>query len=182
MSRESRIRWLLGGLGVGCYALILALEIITESDEIELADVLVDALVLLLTVGCAVGLTLLAQRVHSQHEERMNLIRDLEVARAEGEAWRTKVETHLNGIRLEMERQFDQWGMTAAEKEVAMLILKGLSHKEVASLRGTSEATARQQAQSVYNKANLPGKAAFSAYFLEDLMVGDDGYAGLERV
>jgi DNA-binding NarL/FixJ family response regulator len=50
-----------------------------------------------------------------------------------------------------------------------MLILKGLSHKEVASLRGTSEATVRQQAQAIYHKSNLPGKTAFSAYFLEDV-------------
>jgi hypothetical protein len=28
----------------------------------------------------------------------------------------------------------------------------------------------RQQAQSIYRKARLPGKTAFSAYFLEDLL------------
>jgi hypothetical protein len=28
----------------------------------------------------------------------------------------------------------------------------------------------RQQAQSIYRKAGLPGKTAFSAYFLEDLL------------
>lgn len=164
-------------VGLGCYALVLTLEIVTDNDEIDALDILVDALVLLLTVGCAVFIMLLAQRVHSQHEERMALVRDLELARVEGEAWRAKVESHLNGIRLEMERQFDRWGMTAAEKEVAMLILKGLSHKEVGNLRGTSEATARQQAQAVYTKARLPGKAAFSAYFLEDLMVGSEDRA-----
>jgi DNA-binding CsgD family transcriptional regulator len=70
-----------------------------------------------------------------------------------------------------MEKQFEDWGMTAAEREIGMLILKGLSHKEVAGLRGTSEATVRQQAQSIYQKANLPGKTAFSAYFLEDLLM-----------
>ncbi len=68
--------------------------------------------------------------------------------------------------------------MTAAEQEIGMLILKGLSHKEVASLRGTTEATVRQQAQSIYQKSSLPGKTAFSAYFLEDLfapeMMADD--------
>jgi DNA-binding CsgD family transcriptional regulator len=59
--------------------------------------------------------------------------------------------------------------MTAAERDVGLLILKGLNHKEIAALRGTSEATVRQQAQSIYQKAELPGKTAFSAYFLEDL-------------
>ena len=50
-----------------------------------------------------------------------------------------------------------------------MLILKGLSHKEIVALRGTSEGTVSQQAQSIYFKSDLPGKTAFSAYFLEDL-------------
>ena len=37
----------------------------------------------------------------------------------------------------------------------------------------------RQQAQSIYYKANLPGKAAFSAYFLEDLMAPEEMGVGL---
>ena len=103
----------------------------------------------------------------------MALIRDLKVARAEGEAWRSRVQSNLHGIRVEMENQFREWGMTAAEREVGLLILKGLNHKEIAALRGTSEATVRQQAQAIYRKADLPGKTAFSAYFLEDLFASD---------
>jgi DNA-binding CsgD family transcriptional regulator len=61
--------------------------------------------------------------------------------------------------------------MTSAEREVGLLILKGLSHKEIAALRATTDATVRQQAQAIYRKAGLPGKTAFSAYFLEDLLV-----------
>jgi DNA-binding CsgD family transcriptional regulator len=72
-----------------------------------------------------------------------------------------------------MDRQFEEWGMTAAEREVGLLILKGLSHKEIAALRATTEATVRQQAQAIYRKAKLPGKTAFSAYFLEDLLAPD---------
>jgi DNA-binding CsgD family transcriptional regulator len=170
---ERQIRWLLAGIGLGCFALLMTLEIVTEEDELEFFDVLVDALAILLTIGAAVGVALLAQRMHSQHEEKLALIRDLETARAEGEAWRDKVRSHLAGIRVEMEKQFEDWGMTAAEQEIGMLILKGLTHKEVASLRGTSEATVRQQAQSIYQKSNLPGKTAFSAYFLEDLFAPD---------
>ena len=99
---------------------------------------------------------------------------ELRVARAEGAAWRSKVRSSLNGIRDEMEQQFDRWGMTMAERDVGLLILKGMSHKEIATLRGTSEATVRQQAQAIYRKAGLPGKTAFSAYFLEDLFVPED--------
>ncbi|MEQ9639811.1 MAG: hypothetical protein RIM84_07275 [Alphaproteobacteria bacterium] len=50
---------------------------------------------------------------------------------------------------------------------------KGLRHNEIASLRGTAEATTRPQAQAIYRKAKLPGKTAFCAYSLEDLMATD---------
>jgi DNA-binding CsgD family transcriptional regulator len=168
---EWQLRWLLGGIGAGCFALLLALEIATEPDEITLPDLIVDAATILLTISSAVGVALLVQRIHVQHEEKLTLLRDLEVARAEGEDWRNRVQTHLTGLKEELDRQFESWGMTAAEREVGLLILKGLSHKEIATLRTTSDATVRQQAQAIYRKAGLPGKTAFTAYFLEDLFV-----------
>ena len=170
---ERAIRWIFGGVGLASFVLLLGLEIVTESDQMSPLDLVVDAVSILLTIGAAVGVALLVQRMHAQHEEKMNLIRDLEIARAEGERWRTKVQTHLAGIRVEMEKQFDQWEMTAAEQEVGMLMLKGLSHKEIAELRATAAATVRQQAQSIYQKSKLPSKTAFSAYFLEDLFAPD---------
>ncbi len=166
---ERQIRWLLAGVGIGCFALLLTLEIVTDPDQVTFLDGFFDAVEMLLTIASAVGVALLFQRVQSQHEERMALIQDLKIARAEGEAWRAKVQASLNGIRVEMENQFRAWGMTGAEREVGLLILKGLNHKQIAALRGTSEATVRQQAQAIYRKAALPGKTAFSAYFLEDL-------------
>jgi DNA-binding CsgD family transcriptional regulator len=113
--------------------------------------------------------------VQAEREEKAALVRDLELARAEGESWRAKVQSSLNGIRTEIANQFRQWGMTAAEQEIGLLISKGLNHKEIAALRGTGEATVRQQAQAMYRKADLPGKTAFSAYFLEDLFAPDIG-------
>lgn len=166
---ERQIRGILAGVGLGSFALLLTLEIVTEEDDITLLDLLVDGLGILLTISAAVGVALLAQRMQVQHEERMALVRDLEIAREEGQRWRAKVQSSLNSIKAEMENQFRQWGMTAAERDIGLLILKGLSHKEIAALRGTSEATVRQQAQAIYRKAGLPGKTAFSAYFLEDL-------------
>ncbi len=177
---EIQKRLLLGGLGAACFLLLLALEILTESDEFSPLDVAIDGLGILLTIGAAVGVALLALRIESQHEEKLALIRDLEFARAEGNAWRNKVRSHLAGLKSGMDIQFQDWGMTAAEREIGLLILKGLSHKEIAVLRATTEPTVRQQAQSIYRKAKLPGKTAFCAYFLEDLFTLDDGPAGLD--
>lgn len=179
-ARERKINWILGGIGLGSYVCLLSLELVTETDEIRLADVLVDALTLFLTITAAVGLALLVQRMHKDHEEKMSLIKDLATAHAEGRSWRDKARRHVNGLKIEMEKQFEDWGMTMAEREVGLLMLKGLSHKEIASLRGTSEATVRQQARSIYSKSDLPGKIAFSAYFLEDLVEPEDLEDGVE--
>jgi DNA-binding CsgD family transcriptional regulator len=168
---ERQFRWLLAGIGAGCFGLMLLLEIATEGSELTLFDLACDAVSILLTIGSAVGVALLVQRTQAQHEEQIALLRDLEIARAEGEDWRRKVQSHLAGLKGAMDKQFEAWGMTAAEREVGLLILKGLSHKEIAALRATTDATVRQQAQAIYRKANLPGKTAFSAYFLEDLFV-----------
>ena len=107
--KEPQIRWILGAVGLGCFVVLLVLEIVTEEDDVSFADLLVDAVTLLLTIGAAVGVALLVQRMQSQHEEKLALIRDLEVARVEGDGWRNKVQTHVNGIREEMEKQFERW-------------------------------------------------------------------------
>ena len=172
--REWQVRLMLGGIGVLSFILLITLEVVTETDEVEFIDVLVDGLAMLLMVSATVGLALLFHRMQIQHEERLDLIRSLDIARAEGAEWRNKAQAHLEGLRSEMDTQFERWRMSAAEKDVGMFILKGLSHKEIARLRGTSEATVRQQAQSIYQKSDLPGKTAFSAYFLEDLITPPD--------
>jgi DNA-binding NarL/FixJ family response regulator len=53
---------------------------------------------------------------------------------------------------------------------VAFLLLKGLSLKEVAGVRNTSEKTARVQSMAVYAKAGISGRSELAAFFLEDLL------------
>jgi DNA-binding CsgD family transcriptional regulator len=168
---ERQLRWLLASIGVGCFTLLTAFGLISEGADFTLLDFIDDTLTALLTIGSAVGVALLFQRMQAQHEEQLALLRDLDIARAEGEGWRSQVQSHLAGLKDAMDQQFQAWGMTVAEREVGLLILKGLSHKEIAALRATTDATVRQQAQAIYRKAGLPGKTAFSAYFLEDLFV-----------
>ena len=54
---------------------------------------------------------------------------------------------------------------------IALLLLKGPSHKAIAAVRQTSEKTVRQQSLAVYRKAGLSGRAELSAFFLEDLLL-----------
>ncbi|KJK13729.1 hypothetical protein UB46_39910 [Burkholderiaceae bacterium 16] len=70
----------------------------------------------------------------------------------------------------QMLEQFEAWKLTPAEKDVALLRVKGLSLEEIAGLRESRAKTVRQHAANVYAKAQLEGRHQLAAYFLEDLM------------
>ena len=96
---------------------------------------------------------------------------ELVSARVEAEIWKKESAELLAGLGVAMERQFERWELSAAEKDVALLLLKGLSHKEIAIARNTSERTVREQGRAVYRKSGLSGRSALSAFFLEDLLL-----------
>ncbi len=98
---------------------------------------------------------------------------DLELAEALADARRWSQDAHdvLQGLGAAIDRQFERWGLTPAEREVALLQLKGLRHKAIAELRQTSERTVRQQALAVYRKSGLNGRSDLAAFFLEDLLL-----------
>ena len=169
MTRD-RTSLTLAAVAIGAFALLEALEIILREDTITLAEILLDTLEFALTIVAVGGLTLLAGRIQRQREESAVLIRDLEAARAKGEEWRCEASSHLDGLGSATEKQFQAWSLTFAEREVGLLMLKGFSHKEVSVLRGTTESTVRQQARAIYRKANVAGRSAFCAFFLEDLL------------
>jgi DNA-binding NarL/FixJ family response regulator len=93
------------------------------------------------------------------------------MSKADAARWRAETSTLLRGLGEAVSTQFDRWALTPAEQEVALLLIKGLSHKEVAQVRGTSERTVRQQALAIYKKAGVGSKAELSAFFLEDLLL-----------
>jgi len=99
------------------------------------------------------------------------LQRSLTERQAERDAWRVRAERALEGLGKAVDQQFGAWQLTAAEREVALLLLKGHGHKQIAAATGRSERTVRQHAVAVYKKAGVQGRAALAAFFLEDLTV-----------
>lgn len=69
-----------------------------------------------------------------------------------------------------MRHQFVKWGLSPSESEIALLLIKGLSMKEIAEVRNVKEKTIRQQSTSVYSKSNCAGRHELVAHFIEDLM------------
>ena len=99
-----------------------------------------------------------------------SLSTDLGQAQAEAERWRAESQALASGLAGAIDEQFTRWELSSAEREVALLLIKGLSTRDIAELRQTKEPTVRQQAQNVYRKAGLGGRADLAAFFLEDLL------------
>lgn len=128
----------------------------------------VEAVLMAVSAGGAAWLWLTLLRTR---RSVASLERDVDAARAEARRWRGETREILQGLGASLGRQFDRWGLTEAERQVALLLLKGLSHREAAGVRSTSERTVRQQAREVYRKAGVSGRSELSAFFLEDLLV-----------
>ncbi len=69
--------------------------------------------------------------------------------------------------------RFDEWGLTAAERDVALFAIKGLTVQDIARLRETSEGTVKAQTAAIYRKADVSGRPQLLSLFIEDLMGAD---------
>ncbi len=126
-----------------------------------------EALLIVMSLSVIVWLLL---NLHVQKKE-LEQIR-LEIAEARNRRMQMgtegqEVRSKLGGL---IRQQFQHWQLTGGEQEVALLLLKGLSFKEIAAVRDTHEKTVRQQASAIYRKSGVNGRHAFSAWFIEDFL------------
>ena len=87
------------------------------------------------------------------------------------EYWKEKSSLIIKGLSDAIDHQFESWTFTKSEKDVALLLIKGLSVKEISNIRGTAEKTTRAQASSIYKKSHLANRHELAAFFLEDLLI-----------
>jgi len=85
-------------------------------------------------------------------------------------AERTKTARLSGELLAVMRGQFTDWGLSPSESEVALLLIKGLSMREISQAREVKEKTVRQQATGVYAKSGYAGRHELVAHFIEDLM------------
>mgnify|MGYP001601573312 FL=1 len=69
-----------------------------------------------------------------------------------------------------VDEKFGEWSLTAAEKDVALFLLKGMSTQEISDLRQTSEGTVKAQTNAIYRKAEVTGRPQLLSLFIDDLM------------
>lgn len=84
-----------------------------------------------------------------------------------------RIDRAAGAFRDHLESRFREWNLTAAERDVALFALKGLTIEQIAGLRATSEGTIKAQTAAIYRKAGVTGRPQLLSLFIED-MVGAD--------
>lgn len=72
-----------------------------------------------------------------------------------------------------LDERFLAWGLTPAERDVALFAIKGMSTAEIAGLRDTSEGTVKAQTAAIYRKAGVSGRPQLLSLFIEDMLAGE---------
>ncbi|MDJ0639638.1 MAG: helix-turn-helix transcriptional regulator [Paracoccaceae bacterium] len=69
-----------------------------------------------------------------------------------------------------IEDRFTEWGLTAAERDVALFSIKGLSVADIAEARGSAEGTIKAHSAAVYRKAGVSGRHQLLSLFVDELI------------
>ena len=149
-------------------ALMVGLDLVTDSSEgVDLWHVLIEG-----TAGFAALFGVfyfIKDSFRLQSALSASQIENSQL-KQQADEWKTEAQKFIQGLSQSIDVQLSKWNLSSAEKEVALLLLKGLSLKEIAEVRKTTEKTARVQAMSVYSKSGLNGRSELAAFFLEDLL------------
>jgi len=160
-------------LGLAFVAMSL-FDLLREPAVVAPVEVALDLAEKLLLLGAMAAVAWSVLAVRDLRDGQVALKAHLERTVARGEDWRSARQPEIAAMGQAIADQFRLWNLSPAEADVAGLLLKGCAMKEIAIARDTSEATIRQQAQTVYQKAGLSGRAELSAYFLDSLFARND--------
>ena len=153
------------------------IDVFLTGEPLAPGDIASDLIEMLVLSAAMVASVIVVNRLGRLEHDTNALRSELSAASDAGRAWRAQSEHLLRGLADAVSSQFQAWGLTHAEADIASLILKGVPLKDIAILRKTSEATIRQQAQSIYRKSGLGNRSELAAYFLEDLFDVANGHA-----
>jgi DNA-binding NarL/FixJ family response regulator len=74
-----------------------------------------------------------------------------------------------------IEAHFDVWGLSPAERDVAMFLVKGLNTAEIAEMRGSAEGTIKAHLNAIYRKSGTRSRAEMLSVLIDSLMAGEKG-------
>jgi len=149
------------------FVIVSAVDLVADFvDGMTMAHLVHEALFIVLSV---IGLVWLMRHLLAVRQRKEQLADKLRVAKRASQDASADLIDYRSRFNDVLAQQFSDWKLSKSEGEVGRLLLKGLSLREIAAVRHTQEKTVRAQASSIYRKASLDGRHAFSAWFLEDI-------------
>jgi DNA-binding CsgD family transcriptional regulator len=80
----------------------------------------------------------------------------------------------LSFLRGEMDSfvhgKFDEWHLSAAERDIAMYMLKGLSIADIAAARSTAEGTVKAQTSNIFRKTGVASRMELMSLFMDEFL------------
>ena len=137
------------------------------SHQVELYHIIQEFILIILSLGMFIYLTL---DIRQRSKQAQLLSEQLKVSRDKFQDLSQQVIASKKSFFEAIDKQFDIWEFTKTEKEVALLLVKGLSNYEIAEVRSKSPKTVSHQASSIYKKANVNGRHELAALFFEELI------------
>lgn len=81
-----------------------------------------------------------------------------------------QIEAATGQFQTHVDRQFDSWSLTPTERHVALLVIKGFSNSEIASLRKSSESTVKSHLTSIFRKSGMNSRQQLVSSVIEDIV------------
>lgn len=165
MNQNERIiiGFLLSGIGV-----LTLVDVIEDfSDGTPLRHFALDLTIAIFAIA---AVSYLAWKIKAEQNKVKSLLKEKSILSEIAQKYQTKSKLMLEGLSSQIDKEFTSWGLSKAEREVALFLLKGLSTQEISDIRQSAEKTVRHQSGAIYKKAGLKGRNELQAYFLEDLL------------
>lgn len=144
---------LAAALQFGC-GIVFAVDVFIERSELT-AHTWAE---LLAVIALAIGASL------SMSQYRQLLSRNSKVER--------ELDAASGAFQDVIEHYFRTWDLTAAECDVALLSIKGVSITDIAAMRHTRPGTIRAQNAAIYRKSGVSSRAELLAVMVEELIEG----------
>ena len=118
--------------------------------------VLHEIFTLMTLVGLCVGMNFIARSYRLAANNTRYLAKQLDAARG-------AFQSGIDGY-------FEQWGLSEAEKDIALLTIKGMTISEIAEIRQTKQSTIKTQSSAIYKKAGVSSRAQLVSSLIEELL------------
>jgi len=118
--------------------------------------VLHEIFTLMTLVGLCVGMYFIARSYRLAASNTRYLVKQLDAARG-------AFQSGIDGY-------FEQWELSEAEKDIALLTIKGMTISEIADIRQTKQSTIKTQSSAIYKKAGVSSRAQLVSSLIEELL------------